>query len=432
MNVINHKIVEIALDRVPGGDFERFVGVFYSAIGGIDLIPTGGTHDGGADAYQDTDVWQGRERPNAFYQASTQEDYRQKIRHTIRRLREVGRNPSSLVYVTSRVVEMPDRDEELLAAELDVNIKIRSRNWIVANINHSPRTVGAFETYLRPHLEFMREAGGASLITKLFQSRAVCVFLGQEVERRRNKSPLLESVVDTLILWALDKTDPDAGILMTRGEIIDKVEATFPASRQFLRGLIDARIKMLASKGNPTGREIRWYPKEKKACLPYEMRLIIQQENVDDEYLKTRVVEGFDLATQSLLRASGLEEPSSAAVANVVTNAIELTFENNGLELAAFLQDTAGTQQPLPISDNVDAALLKSDLKGAAALGIKLSNRMREDVFHDVMAKAREAFEIDDARAAVVMGTLSNRLKGDSFKQYEVSWSRGDRTILFG
>ena len=57
-------------------------------------------------------------------------------------------------------------------------------------------------------------------------------------------------------------------------------------------------------------------------------------------------------------------------------------------------------------------------------LGIRLSNRMREDIFHDAMKRTNEALAIDNSRAKVMMGDLSNRLKGDSFKQYEVDWDR--------
>jgi hypothetical protein len=49
---------------------------------------------------------------------------------------------------------------------------------------------------------------------------------------------------------------------------------------------------------------------------------------------------------------------------------------------------------------------------------------MREDIFHHVMTKAWEAYEVDDARARVMMGELSNRLKDDFFKQYEIAWLR--------
>jgi hypothetical protein len=62
-------------------------------------------------------------------------------------------------------------------------------------------------------------------------------------------------------------------------------------------------------------------------------------------------------------------------------------------------------------------------------LGVRLSNRMREDIFHDVMKRAKEVRAVDEARAKVMMSDMSNRLKGDNFKRYEADLlaGRGDR-----
>lgn len=58
-------------------------------------------------------------------------------------------------------------------------------------------------------------------------------------------------------------------------------------------------------------------------------------------------------------------------------------------------------------------------------LGVRLSNRMREEIFHDVMERAKELRKIDDARAKVMMADMSNRLKGDNFKRYEAELTSG-------
>ncbi|TCP31939.1 hypothetical protein EV659_11015 [Rhodothalassium salexigens DSM 2132] len=52
-------------------------------------------------------------------------------------------------------------------------------------------------------------------------------------------------------------------------------------------------------------------------------------------------------------------------------------------------------------------------------LGVKLSNRMRDDVFKDVVKKVKESYEISEARARATVGELSDKLKGDFFKRYE-------------
>ena len=56
-------------------------------------------------------------------------------------------------------------------------------------------------------------------------------------------------------------------------------------------------------------------------------------------------------------------------------------------------------------------------------LGVRLSNRMRDGVFHDVMGRARDLRKVDDARARVLMSEMSNNLKGDNYKEYEAQLS---------
>ena len=237
MTEINHKLVEIALEHVPGSDFEAFVNTFYPALTGIEFIPTGGIHDGGADAYIDSGLFAGK-KPHIFYQASVEKDHRAKIRKTLKRLKEFGRDPRSLVYITSRPIATPDKEEEDLSTELDVFIKIRARNWILGNINQSYQTKAAFESYLSTHVQFLQAAGSATYISesKSIGTQAVCVFLGQEVERRRSNSHLLESITDSLILWSLDDTDPDKGRFLTKSEIQRKIEEAMPTAKHFIRG----------------------------------------------------------------------------------------------------------------------------------------------------------------------------------------------------
>ena len=48
----------------------------------------------------------------------------------------------------------------------------------------------------------------------------------------------------------------------------------------------------------------------------------------------------------------------------------------------------------------------------------------REDLFQELMRNAKDAMSVDDARARVMMGEYSDRLKGDFYKQYEVELSQ--------
>ena len=364
---IDHSLVEIALTRVTGLAFEKFVNAFLPAITGIDYVPLGGVHDGGADAFQDI----GRIDaipPATYYQASIQENHKAKIRHTVKRLRKSGRHPKSLVYITAQTIKMLDKDEETLTQETGVFVRIRDAGWIVAHINHSTATVAAFASFLQPNLAFLSKLGGATLIenSRHLDSRAVCVFLGQEVQRRSSRSKLIESVSDSLILWALEDTDPDKGILATRAAILQRIEGVLPTAKQFIRGVLDNRLKLLASKGNPTGRELRWYKKSDQFCLPYETRQLVEQENIEDESLKAHVFSEFEAIAQELS-----DEVSPRKIANIVNRVVELTFEEQGLALAAFLEENIGDYEELSISDRIDTALQEAGITGEEALVTK-------------------------------------------------------------
>jgi hypothetical protein len=61
----------------------------------------------------------------------------------------------------------------------------------------------------------------------------------EEVERRLGKSSLLEAVSDGLILWALEGTDPDKKIFLTRDASLAKIEESVPPARRFIRGTVN-------------------------------------------------------------------------------------------------------------------------------------------------------------------------------------------------
>ena len=372
MQVVDHKLVEIALEHTSGTEFERFFHAFYPAIAGIDFVPLGGVHDGGADAFLAEAIYiRGNNRPDTFYQASIEQNYRSKIRHTMRRLLEFGRTPRILHYLSSQEIRNIDKQEEELTNELDAIVQIRDRKWITANINHSPQTVAAFNTHLRHKLTFLNEIGGNTLIADSgnIPTRTMCVFLGQEIDRRRGQFHLLEAVTDSLILWALEDTDPDQGKLMGRPEITQKIEEALPSAKHFIRNTFDDRIKILASKGNATGREVNWYKKKDEFCLPYKTRQIVRQENTEDEFLKLRVMNVYKDRAEQAQHPEDTFPPEK--IAPLVHRSLELTFEKEGLDLAQFLTSGNNENQKFTISDHVDDSLVQAKIPTASRPRVK-------------------------------------------------------------
>ena len=160
-------------------------------------------------------------RAETYYQASTEADAEGKIRRTVARLREFGRSPKTLVYLTSRSVKCSDRVERALTDELDVTISIRDGDYIALHVNDDAGTRAAFDERLKRCTGFLSQVGALAADhapSKHVRTPAVYVFLAQEIERQEGNESLVDPVTDALALWALEGTDPDAGILRTERE----------------------------------------------------------------------------------------------------------------------------------------------------------------------------------------------------------------------
>ena len=196
---------------------------------------------------------------------------------------------------------------------------------------------------------------------------------------------------------------------MTRDEIITKIDQALPSARSFIQRALGHRIQILASKGNPTGREIRWYRKEDKFCLPYETRKIVKEENTEDEFLKLQIM---DLYRKRAGEALNNEDNSlSDIVANVAHRALELTFEREGLELAEFLSGTRDEEAYVAISDQIDEANREANLSGSNAIKVKdIAIKIFRQAFYNSTEQERIYYG-KLSRTYVLMFTLRNEPK---------------------
>lgn len=373
-DAIHAELIEVGLQKVPGSDFERFVNAFYPAIAGVGFIPLGGTKDGGADAMLEPDTWVDSDS-GVFYQASVQKDHRSKIRATIKRLKEYGRSVGELIYVTSQKLATIDTEERALGKETGVQIRIRDGAYLASHVNDTPQTRRAFRDFIGPHLEFLKHVGSAKSLgpSQHVRSPAVFVFLRQEIERRSGDRSLPEAVVDSLILWALEGTDPEKNLFKSGAEIRQQIAAEVPFAEPLLKAHLAKRLKQLSSKQNPTGREIRHHKREDVYCLPYETRLKVQEENATEEALRLGVLAGFE---ERIAKSGEIEAQDVSTVGELALRSVQLTFEREGLEFAAFLDNGDEARGYANIADSVDAALgetkvraPKAELFKAAILG---------------------------------------------------------------
>lgn len=351
-HTINGNDVAVGLQVIDTGNFERFGQAFYAALVGKNFVPLGGMHDGGAEGYIEPELSEDAEAKH-FLQVSKQGTFKTKIRGTVQRLREYGRKPVSLTYISSLVISDQDSIEENLSDELDCRIRIRDAKYIETQINSNDATIAAFNSYLKQSISHLNNPGASTIASSidLYGDRTLAVFLRQEVERRAGKVNLLESVADSLIIWAMSETDPDKGILMDRTQILAKIEEALPSAKQFMRGVIDVRLDYLRSRQSGQDRQIRFYGKEKKYCLPFATREVIKAENSDDIAIRSNV----SLVFSRRLRAiSPHAEPDFVDnVSRVCHSTLEKLFEHRGLLVAKFIHNQDMGDSPDEIYENV-------------------------------------------------------------------------------
>ena len=398
MQTVNHQIVEIALKHVQSADFERFIQAFYSAIWGADYVPLGGMHDGGADGWLSGSVFRHKIEGH-FLQASTTSDTKTKIRHTINRLREYGRSPTCLTYCTSTTVGSIDTIEIELSDKLECRIVIRDAQYFTYQVNQSPQTIQAFNSYLAPAVDFLKSAGAASLIggSALLPSRTLCVFIGQELDRRSGQTQLLEAVTDSLILWSLEGTNPDKGEFMSRTDIERKVMETLPSANTFFRGVVEARLNVLKSKASDGGRKVNFHSSIGGYCLPFATREIIEQENIEDEALRLDVSKIFrQRASEQIVDQNNNQELIERTV-EVCHEVIQKTFLFQGLELSLFLENDDDRAPPPSIQNYISDVLDERGLRGEEAGTIT-------ETVHKIL---RQTFYKSTSKERIFLGKLS-------------------------
>ncbi len=179
-NNIHPDLIKIALDKVEGFAFERFAQDYLSSLEGRSFVPVGGVKDGGADGLYEI----GDNRK--YYQFTRQENHRDKIRKTFKRLIEFGRTVKTLYYLTSRIIPHIDKEEDFLSDELGIIVKIRDQKYITSHINDSIGTINSYHNHLAIYTQFLSNIGEipVGLNPVCTTDPSAYVFLQHEVTNR--------------------------------------------------------------------------------------------------------------------------------------------------------------------------------------------------------------------------------------------------------
>ncbi|UCN14439.1 hypothetical protein LFM56_16490 [Cellulomonas iranensis] len=334
--MVNTKLARLALADIEGFPFERFANDFFGAMLGARFVPLGGVKDGGADGVDEALYEVGR-RAGAFYQATVEKDTEGKATRTVRRLREFEREPTILYLVTSEEVRYIDQVENRVGSAMDCAIVIRDASYICSHINDSPETRAAFWQHLYPLTAHLREIARPSIDPPGAYSgkSVVYTFLAEEASRREGDAPLMSAMVDAVILWALEGTDPDRGILRTRPEMMERVRSEIPGIADLAATLMLDRLTTMCRKSYPGGRAVNWHRTEDAYCLPHSTRQRLEQDKLDDENLRLEFKESLAIRAGE----AGVSAADAPLAVRVAHAALKSIYEQEGVEFSAFLAD---------------------------------------------------------------------------------------------
>lgn len=412
MAVVPPSSIPIALDKCDTTPFEKYAQTVFGAVLGNRFKPLGGHKDGGADGFVEPDILEDDQRASVFFQASKEINTSGKIKRTIKALEKAGRQPKTLLYATSRIVKDIDKLQTELTDDTGVNIRIYDQQFFESRANHSADVQAAFFQHLQPSIMFLEKALAPSFPSApvLPNAQIVSAFLSQEVERRIGTTQTLESVTDALILWALEETDPDTNKLMTAKEIIGKVEDVIPSAKQFFRGAVETRLKVLSTKSDGN-RLANVYLKAGKYCLPYDSRQILALHTREDEALKVVVSNGIE---ERICTASEVV-PSTEIMerlTSVVHRVLEVVFETQGFEASRhFLGDVTNGESVLAdrhIYEVAEEELVKAGFKLNDSSGLLLAVKQAlRGIFYQSTTEER-AFCARLARTYILLFTIKN------------------------
>lgn len=375
---IHPDLVGSALSKTHGFGFENFANQFFSALLGATYVPLGGVKDGGADGFTEETIYEISGKTGRYFQASSELKFQDKIKKTLERLKEFGREPHTIWYVTNRIIQHSDLEEEGLSDLHGVTIKIRDARFICNHINDTEGTRASYYHWLAQVNVSLQNVGASAMISANphVSNPAPYVFLAQEVGNRFGNKGLIQTVCDSLILWALNDTDPDRERFRSREEIRVKIVTELPWAKHYINQQIDQRLVELSRERDEKGksRKIQFHSRRKAYCLPYETRSKVAEENASDELLKEVVRTQFFGVCQEMKFPAKLHDE----IVDVCFRTLELFFEKQGLLFVEFLNKNSqngmagGTVSAFigEVLDEFGATLAKAKVLAASAFEI--------------------------------------------------------------
>lgn len=318
---------KFALSKIEDGFvFEDFAHRFLAAVLGHSFLPVGGIKDRGIDGL--SHIFSAGGNDKVIYQLSIEKDPEGKSDRTLMLLSTNKIQFDRFTYVTNQELPGKDRVIESLIDKHKKPIQVYDLAWFAANVNTCPGTISAYEIFISSYLHEFQKPGATYVVGDLIEDPRLYVFLRQQWEAEKSQLKLDEVLADTLILYALEGTDPDKGILKTRAEILTEIGKHLKFEPKLLTSQIQKRLAALSAK--PT-RKIRHHMKEDAYCLPFETRQELVNKNLRDEALHQNFRESLAGELKRYLREEDVKVRDCVELIDLTLNKL---FYKQGLEFS--------------------------------------------------------------------------------------------------
>lgn len=335
---VDPRAVQHVLKLITNGSvFEEFAKQFVAASqDSLDFVPIGGTHDGGIDGLECTWSPAGRVK-KTVYQFSIESDSHAKIRRTLKRLKETVPDCRQLYYATNREVRDQHRLIDQVIDEFELQLTIFDVQWFCVHINNSPKTIDVFRRFEQQHIHAY-ERSSKFIETFDLKDPRIYVYLRQQIESRHvvyrdSQSVYLDEILmDSLILFALEGTDPNNGMLRSRQEIENRILEITDLKKAWISDLLPKRLAILSKKP----RRIHHHRQEDRYCIPYETRLEIAERNMVDHELMEHFQKTLSVLLDDTFRWEQLGT-SAVKPIDLAMRVLHGLFYKQGLEFAQFV-----------------------------------------------------------------------------------------------
>lgn len=329
MDGVDLKAFEFALGKIENGlVFEDFTKNFLSKILSYEFEPVGGIKDRGIDGLEHVFSRKGSER--YIYQISIEKACEAKLNGTVNKLINNKINFTQLYFVTNQIFPNIDKVIDQLYDTYHKNVHIYDLKWLSTHVNDSTATLGVYHSFIESHLHEFSRPGKSYDVSNLTEDPRLFVFLRQQWDENRNDLDIDKILVDTLILYTLEGTDPDKDIFRTAEQIKEEIAKLVKFDPKKIYPTIDERLVELSKKP----RKIKLHIKAKGYCLPYETRLEIHQKNLNDLLLYESFQKSVHDGLRTHLNDAGIKVMD---IASLMETTINRLFYQQGLEFADFV-----------------------------------------------------------------------------------------------